>query len=491
MSLTSQLLKSSSILLCMKFFQRGLGLISTLILARLLTPEDFGIVAIATLIVYFFEILAFAGKEQYLIQKNDVTNSDLNTAWTIDIILKLLLFLCFLVSIEFVVEYYDKPMLEDVLYAIALLLPITALHNPGVILYKKEFNYGPLFRISVIQKVITFILTVSIAFYIKNYWAMIIGILISEISFVIGTYWIHNFRPRLSIKNFKEQWSFSKWILLKGILGYLRSQIDTILVSRLFEFNAIGGYNMMKNLSSMAGSDIIAPATEPLLASFSKVKNNPNELRYQFRFSFLLITAFTFPLSVYVWCFSDIIIDVLLGNKWSEYAEILSAMAVLLFSFSLGVLIQHICITLKKVKTLFFYDLISLIVTLSILLLLSHENLYYFALLRGGIAILLTAFMFLFVFNYLGTSIYSIIKLITPIIIASVCSAYLVENIIVFTPNINFLNLCLTVSLFCTFYLVVMSIFYSLFYKHTPEGIKVFSLIKLGIKQLLRFKGNK
>jgi len=115
MSLTSQLLKSSSILLCMKLFQRGLGLISTLILARLLTPEDFGIVAIATLVVYLFEILAFAGKEQYLIQKTCVTNSDLNTAWTIDIILKSLLFLLFLISIEFIVEYYDKPMLGNAL----------------------------------------------------------------------------------------------------------------------------------------------------------------------------------------------------------------------------------------------------------------------------------------------------------------------------------------------------------------------------------------
>jgi len=348
----------------------------------------------------------------------------------------------------------------------------------------------PLFKLSIIQKTVTFLFTVSIAFYTKDYWAMIIGILISEISYVVGTYLIHNFRPRLSVKNFREQWLFSKWILLKGILGYLRSQIDTILVSRLFEFNAIGGYNMMKNLSSMAGSDIIAPATEPLLASFAKVKNNSSELRYQFRFSFLLITAFTFPLSVYIWCFSEIIINVLLGDQWHAYAEILSAMSLLLFSFSLGVLIQHICITLNKVKTLFFYDLVSLIATLSMLLLLSHENLYNFALLRGEIAISLTSIMFLIVFKYLGISIYSISKLITPIIIASVFSAYLVVNIIVFTPNINLLNLCLTVSLFFIFYFLLMSLFYGSFYKNTPEGIKVFSLIKLGIKQLLRFKGN-
>ncbi|MHA7881237.1 MAG: oligosaccharide flippase family protein [Saccharospirillum sp.] len=87
-SITQRVLNSAGLLLAIQFVQRILGIISTLILARLLTPEHFGIVALVAIGLQFFEILADAGNQHYIIQKTDVTEADLNTAWTMDILIK-------------------------------------------------------------------------------------------------------------------------------------------------------------------------------------------------------------------------------------------------------------------------------------------------------------------------------------------------------------------------------------------------------------------
>ena len=88
MSTSSRVFKSSTFLLAIQLFQRSLGLISTLILARLLLPEDFGIVAMVAIALQFFETLADAGNKHYIIQKSEITDQDLNTAWTMNLAIK-------------------------------------------------------------------------------------------------------------------------------------------------------------------------------------------------------------------------------------------------------------------------------------------------------------------------------------------------------------------------------------------------------------------
>ena len=89
---SSKLLSSSTLSVAAKVFQRLIGVVSLLILARLLSPEDFAITALTSMFIYFFDVLSNAGSEQYIIQKQQLQPHDLNTAWSLDIIIKFSLF---------------------------------------------------------------------------------------------------------------------------------------------------------------------------------------------------------------------------------------------------------------------------------------------------------------------------------------------------------------------------------------------------------------
>ena len=141
MSLTNTIIKGSAIQLIIRLVQRSLGLISMAILARLLTPEDFGIVAIASLLVFFFQIMSETGSRQFIIQKTTLTKEDTDSAWTFNLIIKSIIWILFLLTIPFNSDYYQNSDLNRILIAISLILPISALSNPGLWLDQKAINY--------------------------------------------------------------------------------------------------------------------------------------------------------------------------------------------------------------------------------------------------------------------------------------------------------------------------------------------------------------
>ena len=109
MSLARRVLGSAALLVGIKAVQRSLGLISLLILARLLTPEDFGLIALVSITVHFFDILSNVGSEQYIIQKQAVSEEDLNTAWTIDLLMKAALWLLLMLCAPLLAEFFEQP----------------------------------------------------------------------------------------------------------------------------------------------------------------------------------------------------------------------------------------------------------------------------------------------------------------------------------------------------------------------------------------------
>ncbi len=433
MNLTKRVLKGSLTLLLMRLFLRSVGLVSTLILARILSPEDFGIVTLASSVVFLFDILSETGTIKYIIQKDQVTADDLNTAWSIGLLLKLVVWSIFILLIPYICVYLESQELKAPLYTISLILPISGLMNPGMYLYQKELNFGPLFKSSVIDKTISFLVAVSLAIYIKNFWAMIIAVMVSYITKTVLSFYLHSFRPKFSLDKFSEQWEFSKWMLFRGILGYIRAQFDTVMVSKSFGLSILGGYDMMKGLSAMPAQDVIVPATQPLLSSFAKIKNNTSHLAYQMRLSLFVIFLVIFPLSCFITLHHELIVKIILGDKWLRYSELLGIMAVLLFTFSLASIYDHALTATGNVKVVFYYNLFSLIFIISLLLLINYVTVREFTYFRCAFAIITLTAYSLAVNKILSVGLLHLLKLTSPLIltcfISGLCSLTIAEEL--------------------------------------------------------------
>jgi O-antigen/teichoic acid export membrane protein len=397
MSITRRVFSSSAFQIGINLAQRLIGILSTLILARLLTPADFGIIAILALSIHLIDILSDAGSQQYIIQKQDADDTDLNTAWSIDVVGKLLLTAIIWLLAPLIATTLNNPLLSDAIRVVSLSIPIRAFRNPALILLAKELEYQQLFKLGICQKMLSFGAVMLVVAIHPSYWAIVAGDIVAALTLLIGSYRIHPYRPRWSLTRLREQWSFSQWSLLRGITGFGRSQADILIVSKLFPPAALGGYHLQRELALIPAFSLIIPATEPLLSAISKAKHDSELLCYRMRLSMVTLLAILIPLSVFIFRESELIVAVLLGDQWVANHRLLGYFSLMFFAFSFHALVSDCFTAINKLRALFYFDLLSTVVIVSLLLLFSFLTLEQFALLRGlaGLAITLSLLVFL------------------------------------------------------------------------------------------------
>ncbi len=461
----SKLLKSSYLLVLMRLIYRSLGIISMLILARLLVPEDFGIIAIAGLFIFFFDVLSNTGIQQYLVQKESVDAEDVNSAWTLDILIKGFMALLCLALSPAIAYFYSNPDIGYAVATLSLAIIFRALMNPGLHQMRRNLEYQTIFKITVLEKVFSILTVLSIAFYFKSFWAMIAGDIVAALIGIFFSYKYCSTRPSLSKKRIREQWDFSKWMLSRGFVGYARAQIDVFLVSRLFPLNALGQYNLSKEITVMPAFDVIGPAVEPLIATFSKQRYNFDELRKQFSNALLVILLFVSPICFFLFFHSELVIRVVLGEKWLAAIPITKALSLMLFAFSIGHILNNLFFALGRVKEIFIYDVLSLGIIISVLLSLAFQDIVDFSYWRGGIALAVTFAFFIYAIYSIQLKLSKIfITLLLPIICSFAASFTLHQ----YNYDINLVQFFIIGTLFVLLY--VLLIFLIAFcFKHTSN----------------------
>lgn len=351
-----------------KFVSRLIGLVSTLILARVLTPTDFAMIAMIAIVLHFFDILSHTGSEQYIVQKSEVCDKDLNTAWTLDIILKTLVCVLLIAIAPLIASFFEQAHLCFAIQIASVTLTINALRNPGLLLLKRNLDYKKVFYLSLVQRMASFGTVVFVALNWQSYWAFVIADIVGAIVFTFGTYKIQPFRPALSLLKVSEQWLFSKWLLGKSIVGYLRSQIDTVLVAKFFNTSQLGNYHMARDVAMLPGYNILGPAIEPLLADFKDYKNNPTKLGHRVSKVLCMVSFIVVPITTYMAFYPALIIDVLLGEQWLIAGDILGIMSLLFFYYCFLLVIESALTAVGKVKAIFMFDIASLVAIVATLL---------------------------------------------------------------------------------------------------------------------------
>lgn len=402
MSVSLKVIKSALLLLSTQLIQRGLGIVSTLILARLLTPDDFGVIALITILLQLFELLVETGNQQYIVQKDAVDDLDLNTAWSMDILIKTSLAVIVVLLSPAFAAFFEEPDLALAVSVAALALPIRALRNPGLMRLARDLNYRPLFRLTVWQKLLSFCAVIGFALFQASYWAIVLGNLVSATVLAAGSYLLHRHRPAFTLVRLREQWGFSQWLLLRGLVGFTRSQVDNLLVSRFFGTQALGGYNLVREVSLLPALSILIPMSEPLLAATAQVKHRQAQLAYRVRLSSALMITLLVPITVFLMLFPTLTVEVLLGPQWRDYADLLRPFGLFFFTFSFFALLSDVVIALGKVRALLLFDLVSTAVILSLLLVLATGNLPQMAWARGWLAVATTWVLLMMIRRWTG-----------------------------------------------------------------------------------------
>jgi lipopolysaccharide exporter len=170
-----ELARGSFWMISMRWVIRGIGFVSTIILARLLTPDDFGVVAMAMVGVAMLEVFTQSGSDLALLRNAEPTREHYNAAWTLEIIQGCVLAVLLFTTAPLVGGHFEDPRVTNVIRLLSLRAVVGGFQNIGVVTFRRELRFGREFQFGIVKKSATFVVTLVAAFVLRSYWAHVIG----------------------------------------------------------------------------------------------------------------------------------------------------------------------------------------------------------------------------------------------------------------------------------------------------------------------------
>jgi O-antigen/teichoic acid export membrane protein len=304
------------IMIGMRWTDRLIGLISTLILARLLVPEDFGIVAMASLVIELIDVLLDMGVNITLIQNRDATQEDYNAAWTLRLIQSTVAALVVLACAYPAAEYFQDARVAPVIQVLALSVLLAGCENIGIVNFQKKMEFGVEFHFFFVKRLAAFLLTIGTALWLRSYWALVLGTLSGRALGVGLSYWVHPMRPRLSFSRMGSILAFSTWNLVRGIGSYLNANLHRLVVGRRESSAVMGAYSLGSEIAALPSTELLAPLSRVLLPAFVKLKDDQTQLKRAFLLALGLQALAGIPVAVGLVLVAHELVLALLGEKW-------------------------------------------------------------------------------------------------------------------------------------------------------------------------------
>ncbi|HLQ89859.1 MAG TPA: lipopolysaccharide biosynthesis protein [Xanthobacteraceae bacterium] len=323
-----------------KFTERSLGLISTLILVHVLSPIDFGITAMAGSFILMTEMLTAFSFDVALIQKQDATDEHYHSAWTCNVLLGLAITVLMLAAATWIADFYKHPELYWVVCALALGPLISGSENIGVVAFRKDMRFRREFAFQLSRKVIGVLVVVPLAFYLRNYWALVAGVLASKLVGTITSYLVHPFRPHLSLTKVRGLLGFSKWLLVNNFVNFLKERSSDFVIGRLLGAVPLGVYNISYEIALMPTSELSAPINRALLPGFSRIAHDSDAIRAAYRSAVGVLALIAVPVAFGIYAVAPHLIPTLLGPKWLAAVPLIEILA---FNGGLQLLQSSIC----------------------------------------------------------------------------------------------------------------------------------------------------
>lgn len=325
---TNNIIQGISWSVTMRWSLKFLGLINVAILARLLTPEDYGIVAIATLTYGIITLFVDFGVGMLVMRTPSVTDELLNAAWTAKIIQGALLALSLLLLTPLFVNYFHSPILSEVMWLYALASFISGFGNIGVILFRKNLEYKKDFRFVVVGKVGSIIVTIILAFWLKNFWALVYGQLASSVLGLFLSYVMHNYRPKLCFGGLKKFLLFSVSLVFVNIGKYISQNISLLVGGRILATEAMGLLSVAVNFASIFTQELMLPVARAMFPQYARMKDDPEMLKKSYLSVLSVLALALLPIGFGVSIVAHELIAIILGAKWLAIDSLVSWLAI-------------------------------------------------------------------------------------------------------------------------------------------------------------------
>jgi O-antigen/teichoic acid export membrane protein len=175
--------------------------------------------------------------------------------------------------------FLAEPLAVPVMQCLAVRALIGGLENIGVVKFQRDLQFDRTFRLAVLQKVIAFALTVPVAFILRDYWALVFGLIVGRVAGVALSYAMHPYRPRVSLARTRELWAFSVWTLLRAVGSYLNNRTPLLAAAQIGGTPGIGHYSVAGEIATAPTAEFTTPVIAALFPVMATVQHDPVRLR--------------------------------------------------------------------------------------------------------------------------------------------------------------------------------------------------------------------
>lgn len=307
--------------------------VTNMILARLIAPEAFGVVATVTMIVSFADLFTDAGFQKYLVQhefkKEDEKFIYADVAFWTNFGMSTFLWLIILVFREKIAVFIGNPGLGKAIAIASLQLLLTSFSSIQMALYRRDFDFRTLFFVRMVSVCQPFVVIIPLALLGLSYWALIVGAIFTQLSnaiiLTVKSKWKPHFNYKVEI--LKEMLSFSIWSLIEAISIWLTAWADVFIISNVLDHYYLGIYKTSTTLVNALMSMLTASIVPVLFSVLSRLQDDPEKFNKVYFTTQKLVSIFVFPLGIGVYLYRDLATRLLLGSQWEEASGVIGVWA--------------------------------------------------------------------------------------------------------------------------------------------------------------------
>lgn len=301
-----------------QFSNYGIQFLIGIVMARLLSPSDYGITALPAVFMAIAAIFVEAGFSNALVRKQELKEEDLSTTFYYSMVVGVLCYCLLFIASPWIADFYNTPLLKSLMRVTALSFILTPIGIPQNVLLRRKLDFKTPAKITVIVKLLSGVVGIAMAYLGYGVWALVISGLFTSVFGLLMTVYAVRWYPKKgwSKESFRYLWGYGNKMMASSLLDTLYNNITPIIVGKFYSTADLGVYNRARQYAAMPSSNIHAVVREVSFPVLSKMQDDDEQLISNYRRMIKLSAFVVFPLMMLLAALARPLIIVMITEKW-------------------------------------------------------------------------------------------------------------------------------------------------------------------------------
>lgn len=315
-SLTVRTAASAGWVIAWRMLTRILGLVSTVVLTKLLLPSDFGLVALATSFAQAVDGLSELGVGEALMREKSLDRNMYNTGFTISFCRGLLTAAVIAIGAWPVAAFFEDPRLGTITLVLAVAMLLSSVENIGIVDFRRDLTFQKELQLYTVPRILGIVAAITFAAIFANYWALVVGILTTRMTRCVWSYVMHPYRPRLTLRSWRQLVGFSSWSWAISIVDLIRERLDWVVIGRLLGTADTGIYAVGSEVGLLPSTELLQPFGRALYAGFAAARREGTGIAGPYLRAITTTFLLTMPAGFGISLVADLLVRLIFGERW-------------------------------------------------------------------------------------------------------------------------------------------------------------------------------